>query len=83
MEDKFDKILKDKIKEVIEHQDFTYNPEHWEVNVMRDRPKGMSVPEPICRVEFNYLHGNILIQYGEEKSQVKNRDKIIEMIKLL
>ncbi|MGV8945816.1 MAG: outer membrane beta-barrel protein [Lutibacter sp.] len=31
MEDKFDKILKDKIKEVIEHQDFTYNPEHWEM----------------------------------------------------
>lgn len=31
MEENFDKILKDKIKEVIENQDFTYNPEHWKM----------------------------------------------------
>lgn len=31
MEDKFDKILRDKIKEASENQDFTYNPEHWKM----------------------------------------------------
>ncbi|MBK5207984.1 MAG: PorT family protein [Flavobacteriaceae bacterium] len=29
MEDNFDKILRDKIKEVSKNQDFAYNPEHW------------------------------------------------------
>jgi hypothetical protein len=31
MEDNFDKILRDKIKEVSKKQDFTYNPEHWKM----------------------------------------------------
>ena len=31
MEDNFDKILRDKIKEVSKNQNFTYNPEHWEM----------------------------------------------------
>lgn len=31
MEDNFDKILRDKIKEVLKKQDFTYNPEHWKM----------------------------------------------------
>lgn len=31
MEDNFDKILRDKIKEVSKKQNFTYNPEHWKM----------------------------------------------------
>jgi len=58
-------------------------PEHWRVSVHSSRPKGMSVPEPKSWVKFEYLHGNIVIEYGEEKSQVKNKQLIISLIELL
>ena len=58
-------------------------PEHWKVSVNYYRPKGMSTPEARNRVKFEYLKGDIVIEYGEEKSQVKNRDLIISLIELL
>lgn len=58
-------------------------PEEWKVTVHSERPKGMSVPEPNTWVRFEYLHGNIVIEYGEEKSQVKNKDLVISLIELL
>lgn len=58
-------------------------PEHWKVTTHSSRPKGMSVPEPISWVRFEYLQGNIVIEYGEEKSQFKNKELIISLIELL
>ena len=60
-----------------------YIPEDWEISVSSTRPKGMSVPEPRSSVKFKYLQGNIKIEYGEEKTQIKNRDVIISLIELL
>lgn len=60
-----------------------YIPEDWEITVNSCRPKGMSVPEPKNSVRFKYLQGNIEIEYGEEKTQIKNRDVIISLIELL
>ena len=60
-----------------------YIPEDWEIAVNAIRPKGMSVAETRSSVRFKYLKGNIAIEYGEEKTQIKNRDVIISLIELL
>lgn len=60
-----------------------YIPGDWKITVNSYRPKGMSVPEAISTVKFEYLHGKIVIEYGEEKNQIRNRDVIISIIELL
>jgi len=60
-----------------------YIEDDWDIRVNSYRPKGMSVPEPKSWVKFEYLQGNITIEYGEEKSQHKNKELIISLIELL
>lgn len=57
-----------------------YIEEDWDINIRFEKPKGMYTQKNSW-VEFKYKYGDILIEYGEEKSHAKNRDIIVRMIK--
>ena len=43
MKDEFDKILSNKIKEVVDNQDIPYNPEHWKMLLHKKEKKNRKV----------------------------------------